>query len=53
MVDCDVSAANGKLRRREVGIPKGVIGLIFNVDVEGPEEGLVGDVVRGFGLDDG
>jgi len=51
VVDCDVSAANGKLRRREVGIPKGVIGLIFNV--EGPEEGLVGDVVRGFGLDGG
>ncbi len=38
MVNCDVSAANGKLRRREVGVPKGVVGLVINV--EGPEKGL-------------
>lgn len=51
MVDGDVSATNGKLRRREVGVPKGVIGLVLNV--EGTEEGLLDDVMRSFGLDDG
>ena len=51
MVNCDVSTTNGELRRWEVGVPKGVVGLIL--DVEWPEKGLLGDVLRGFGLDDG
>ena len=51
MVDCDVSTANGELRRWEVGVPKGVVGLIL--DVEWTEEGLLGDVLGGFGLDNG
>ena len=51
MVYCDVSTANGEVRRWKVGIPKGVVGLIL--DVEWPEKRLLGDVLRGFGLDDG
>jgi len=30
MVYCDVSTANGELRRWEVGVPKGVVGLILD-----------------------
>ena len=51
MVDCDVSTANGKLRGREVGVPKVVIGLVL--DVEWAKKGLLGNVLGSFGLDDG
>ena len=51
MVDSDVSSANGKLGRCEVGVPECVTGLVL--DVEGPEKWLLGDVMMSFSLDDG
>jgi hypothetical protein len=35
MVDGNVGATNGEMRRREVRVPKGVVGLVL--DVEWPE----------------
>ena len=51
MVNCDVSTTNGKLGRWKVGVSKGVVGLVL--DVEWTEEGLLGDVLGGLSLDNG
>ncbi len=51
MVNCDVSTTNGELGRWKVGVSKGVVGLVL--DVEWTEEGLLGDVLGGFRLDNG
>ena len=48
MVDGNVGATNGEMGRREVRVPKGVVGLVL--DVEWPEYRLLLDVMGHFCL---